>query len=410
MSKEENSILNEITIHNFSSLINSFTVNKQYPHCNPILQQWKNNKEHIYQLFGNELVLKFPVKLNSTKLQQQFARDNFRKKSSHDIIYEIDNESLIKNSLQKDLVFDGKRFPKGMKISRIFQKVLKHHYYNDKSIATEYSNLLQSLYVTGNLCISIDPLDFLTMSDSGYKWSSCHGLKREFRGGLLSLLTDSSTIVCYLESCDSYFLLGDVIVKKKKWRQLAHINQDHSLIIFNTQYPFNNHLAFEKLIGILETILDTKCYLHSINPNDIKLIDFIKDYNSYPEEPLHFNDLFLRKNNGKYENQEIHILSKEKEIIPKRDIIVGNVPLCPVCGERIVAVSKSLECNICDPLENCCTCATPFHKEELHFIDSELYCDTCFDNEFTYCEKCDEIVRRTWIEYGHHSCQKVQIC
>jgi hypothetical protein len=308
----------------------------------------------------------------------------------------------MKNSLQKDTIINNKKYPKGMKISRIFRQIMDDMDF--KTIDMLYSNLLQTLFARGNLCLSIDPIDFLTMGDNACHWSSCHSLGGEFRGGLLSLLVDNCTIVCYLESSNK-FIYNGIHLNNKKWRQLVHINTEDKIAVFNTQYPFEHRLIFNELVTIIKNLFQEESYLHQLCPNTTNAMKILDDYNPSPDEPLHFNDLLIRKINGSYENDIVNIIDTNKEFyLPNKKIIVGNTPKCPICGEKVVSIHKSMECSFCNPLEYCCTCAVPFHNEELHLIDSELYCDTCFDNEFTYCEKCDDIVRRNWINNNVHKC------
>ena len=326
-------------------------------------------------------------------------------KPFNDLINQIDSKSFIKNSLQNNLKIGEITYPKGMKVSKILNKVVAHDAAK-KDVTLSYAQILQTFSAKGNLCISIDPIDFLTMGDNGCGWRYCQSLEGEFRGGLLSLLTDNCTIICYLESSTPFYIKSNIKVTNKKWRQLAHVNLTDNFIIFNTQYPYENDLIFHNLVNKLELLFEEECYLTSLDTKQTDLIELIDDYDCSPEEPLHYNDLLIRNVKGEYENDIVYVLSPLTEFNNKEKIMVGNTPYCPICGKRVVTVHKSIECSLCNPLEHCCTCATPFHNEELHNIDSELYCDQCFDNEFAYCESCDEIIRRTWIEHGHHECNK----
>jgi hypothetical protein len=405
-------ILTKKIIEDVTEIVKIPAVSSQPPNCNSILQQWEDNKKGLYNFLNGNLVLKYPVNISLSSQQEEEGKDFLLKKTAapfDDIIRQIDTKSLVKNSLQNNLRINEHIYPKGMKVSKVFNKLLSET--NEKSnLAILYSQILQTFSAKGNLCISIHPVDFLTMGDNGCGWGYCHSLQGEFRAGLLSLLTDNCTAVCYLESSVPFHLQSDkmnrsVEATNKKWRQLIHVNLTDEFIIFNTQYPYEHDLLFHNLVNKLELLFKKECYLTFLSTKKTDLMELIDDYDCSPEEPLHYNDLLIRNTKGEYENNFVPILSSSTDFKNKGKILVGNTPYCPICGERLVFVHKSMECHICNPLEYCCTCATPFHNEELHNIDSEFYCDTCFDNEFTYCEKCDEIVRRTWID-NHHSCNK----
>jgi len=395
-------------ITNFAKILEKHAINQQLINqinVNPILQQWQENKKGIYKLFNNQLVIKQPFKSNPTEEQIEYAEDKFFlfTKQYQNILNQIDKKSLVTNYLQKTTTIDNKTYPQGMKLTKIFRKIL-----NDdkefKYIDRIYGNFLQTLNLNGNLCISIDPIDFLTMGDNANKWSSCHSLLGEFKGGILSLLTDASTIVCYLESNKKPYIINDVIASNKKWRQLIHIDPDFPYIVFNSQYPFEHNLIQEAIYHMFQKIYNTNLNILEYETTNIKMTDYVSDYNFHGLETLHFNDLFVRKKNGKYENDYLRIVAQDEA--PEQEVIVGNLPYCPICGEYYISCHKSIECNHCNPLEYCCTCGNHFHRDTLHHIDSELYCDSCFDNVFTYCEQCDEIIRRAWVDNNLHDCTK----
>jgi hypothetical protein len=322
-------------------------------------------------------------------------------KDYNNLIKQIDSESLIKNSLQKKTIINENYFPKGMKVSKIFHKIMDK--FNIQTIDQLYSSLLQTLSIEGNLCISIHPLDYLTMSDNSFKWSSCQSLQGEFSAGLLSLLTDCSTIVCYIESKQKEFFLNQVSWNNKKWRQLIHINPDYDTVIFNTQYPFNHDLAHNELINKLQSIISKKTIQCNMR-TDIVARYFFKDINA---KILHHNDLLCEKISGDYENEYIELIAPEDiNLKNKSPIIVGSVPLCPVCGDYFIMQSISLECQHCNPIEYCCNCGLPFDELELHEMNEELFCDTCFDDYFKYCHICDELISKAEEVLGMHYCNQ----
>lgn len=83
--------------------------------------------------------------------------------------------------------------------------------------------LIQEDKVTGILCLSIHPLDYLSLSENTYNWRSCHALDGEYRAGNLSYMMDNTTVVCYLKGEDEAELPhfpAEVKWNSKKWRML----------------------------------------------------------------------------------------------------------------------------------------------------------------------------------------------
>ncbi len=312
------------------------------------------------------------------------------------------------NVLQKDVVINNKKYPKNMKVTRVFNKLIKEQYYIFDRI---YGNVLNNNFLEGNICFSIHPLDFLTMSDNSCGWQSCHALHGEFRGGLLSLLVDETTAICYFEDANEpTYTIYDVEITNKKWRTLLHIHPDHNLIIFNQAYPHTYNYLLEQGAHKLQKVLNVSTQFEFMKSNECNIIDYITDYEVSFGDPLHYNDLTLRGQQGQYEISEVGVIF-DNNLDDNFDditeaIIIGQPALCPVCGNHYVEHHKSLECEQCDPLEYCCTCAVRFLLEELHDFDSELYCEECFDDTFMYCEYCDDILRKTW--ESKHQCKEME--
>ncbi len=42
----------------------------------------------------------------------------------------------------------------------------------------------------------------------------------------------------------------------------------------------------------------------------------------------------------------------------------------------------------------CCNCEQSFNEDEMHYVDGEWYCDECFDEFYTVCDCCGDIVDR----------------
>ena len=73
-------------------------------------------------------------------------------------------------------------------------------------IIQELSRLIQENTISGRLCLSVHPLDFLSLSENQHKWRSCHALDGEYRGGNLSYMCDEVTVITYLKSKEDTIL------------------------------------------------------------------------------------------------------------------------------------------------------------------------------------------------------------
>lgn len=100
---------------------------------------------------------------------------------------------------------------------------------------------MQKNKIEGYLCISVHPLDFLSLSENTHNWRSCHALDGEYAAGNLSYMMDTSTFIIYLRSDEDVKLPNfpsTVLWNNKKWRMLMYLSQDCHMLFAGRQYPF----------------------------------------------------------------------------------------------------------------------------------------------------------------------------
>lgn len=144
----------------------------------------------------------------------------------------------------------------GTKTSRAFNKVCNHYgidklnpqtvtveengvtttktvYPYDKFFA-EYADLVSDLTRQMYFVISVNPLDYLTMS-VGVNWHSCHHIRSGgYKGGCMSYMLDSTSLITYVVT-----ELSDPLHKQPKvYRQMFHY--DNGLFIQSRLYPQGN--------------------------------------------------------------------------------------------------------------------------------------------------------------------------
>lgn len=400
--KEEIFIITLEEIEGFNRIISNITGKKANGYA--IISQWERNKEKLYQSFLDfNTVISFPIAIELTPQEKEKAREKFiaRTYICQNILRQIDSNSLITNRLQKPLVIEGHRFLTGMRVSKVLKKLIENPVYYTE-LENSYSSFLQSFKIRGEGCISISPLDFLTMSENGHNWRSCHSLTGDAKAGPLSLMTDPYTAIIYIKSFDTFDFQG-VKVSNKKWRSLIHINPEVPYVVFNTQYPFISdtilNIFQKKVIEILKSSYPNENFVSDFkNSNDIYRI--IKEVGD-----LHYNDLLsISLETMKFTDKKIAIILPQKEKYKKDlpSIKIGNIPICPVCSCNTLTSRSFLQCHICKPIPHCQICGDDYDEMFLYKVEGGLYCDFCYDTEFTYCENCDALIRRKDLE--NHRC------
>jgi hypothetical protein len=82
----------------------------------------------------------------------------------------------------------------------------------------------------------------------------------------------------------------------------------------------------------------------------------------------------------------VSYLKGTDDAINKEIITVGHTPICPNCGHTHNE-EESIECGACFNDEvRCACCGESHHRDDMHEIDGDWYCDDCC----FYCEYCDE--------------------
>lgn len=309
----------------------------------------------------------------------------------------------------------------GMKLTRALK-----HFIADKNkldtVQTKISMLLQQVELSGDLCISVHPLDFLSSSENTYHWRSCHALDGEYRGGNLSYMVDSCTMICYIKGEEDTDRLPGFPIpwNNKKWRMLLEVNDHKDFMITGRQYPMDlgeNILSVlaDRMLENREIWSDWSTYYVKAVPipgqgeMDLKakyipMRGYLYRYNKVIKDgkgALNYNDLLLSSYYTPY-----YIYRKNGIAVP--EITIGGEPTCPCCGSTTVTTSEALMCDYCTQRYTdegiCCDdCGRWYSSDEsMIFIDNYSYCgnvcESCLREDFTQCERCGEYVLNGDIE------------
>ena len=204
-------------------------------------------------------------------------------------------------------------------------------------------------------------------------------------------MTDSCSIVAYVKSNnDVEYDVNSIefIHNSKKWRQMAYLDINTLSAVFSRQYPSDNEnsakVAREIIAGQYSKFLGIE-NKHTITRNMRRIRGMVKDNN---DNALHYNDiLFIDRE---------YTRLKMVEGGQNPNIIIGNVPLCPMCGERHLDTRDSLLCNRCRGAYRLCPdCGERLYENEgtTHRHSGNWYCESCFNRNFARCPECGDYER-----------------
>ena len=416
-----------------------------------LIDTWYEAKKDFIEIFGEKLIYKTDEKItiDLSEEQKQDEVEKFCLDTSNafpryqDLIRFIrrNQNDFFQNILQKPYDEDGYHIPAGMKISKAFKEFI-----SDKEdlylIQTAASRVIQEGKITGYLCLSVHPLDYLSSSENNYKWRSCHALDGEYRSGNLSYMLDKSTIVCYLCGDKDTILPrfpDEVPWNNKKWRMLLFVSENKNALFAGRHYPFFSKTLMEEIrvkwAYLNWTDLPAAWWLtpptrahenwshwHNDNFKKITFAEWgypdnftlksryipmrneIYDINKLIDDgynPLHFNDLL---NSSfyipyycwfKWSDQPIHFT-------------IGHRVKCVCCENEYLTKSETMLCDDC--LENngiivCGDCGCVMRDEDVIYVESEdrYICRTCFEEYYNTCACCGEVFHNDDIVYDENS-------
>lgn len=412
------------------------------PKTDHIFETWEKNKSKFYHYMGEKLIYEYPEEVSfdlgdKEKHEKviQFANDVFFKWRYEELSAFIDTqeEGFFKNITTIDYIApNGKNIKKGTKLIKAF----KYFINNEKTlkmIQNEASKLIQENKISGKLCLSIHPLDYLSVSENIHNWRSCHSLDGEFRAGNLSYMMDPSTIICYLKSdneCELPNFPSDIKWNSKKWRVLLFISKDNNLIVAGKQYPFSAQTIIDTVLKdvLLESNLIQEekyefwsnwiqsIYDISFNENknlnlhdkyimiEQKLVPISKMIHQKCNTPNEFNDI-LKSTTYKpiyaFKIIEDYFnISHPRTTINSSILSIGDVPYCLHCGERrIESGGGTMRCVICeseygegedDYYTYCDGCGQRIRRDDAWWVEDECLCDHCSETMTNVCESCGE--------------------
>lgn len=304
------------------------------------------------------------------------------------------------------------RFRPGMKTSRVINNIctsygwdkMPENEYIDKygkrrneydAEFAKYADALNPVKVTRHTCISVNPIDFLLMSN-GNSWKSCHYIgdcEDEagcYSSGTISYALDNNSFIFYTVSADYN---GDEIETEPKiLRQVFGYNDNQ--LLQSRLYPQENDTGadqtYENIRNIIQAVI-TKCK------------DVPNRWVKKAVRNVYHGDSATCYPDWSYNNKcNISVLKDYKGSENSlREIVMGAMPRCVKCG-KLHDISENI--NHCGKVYTCTTCGREIDKDEIRWINGEPYCDECT----VYCEACGENYLPddcTWVEdEGRYVC------
>ena len=448
-----------------------------------ILKEWDSQKDrYLINLFGGkDLILSRPFTYTMTKevLKREFDRlyssESLLFSVIKNALYTIERTNMLPNGLSDKLLDvetlidngyagnpvsfvlpDGKVFKisKGMKPMKIIHKLFELYDQSQLEIKYGYnesnyerfrqwhSKLFNQANIDGQLCISIHPLDYMTMSDNANGWESCmrwaSDSPGDYRAGTVECMNSPYLVVAYLHNPNhtlnhktNGYLWGfpdNWEWNSKRWRELFLV-QD-GVICEIKGYPYQDeNLTNAALMWIKE--LAYKNLGWEYNDEELNVnsqIDYPEEevgavYSVFPEPtfhmyqdvgslPLHRMRVNLKKLRFNCENKIDDGFSMTNYV--KKEFIFtvpfGGYATCMNCGgwmDENESRSNSVLCEKCAPGYTCERCGDWIEDGDAYWVENSEYpiCYDCFEyhttrddlTDMVYLEDDSNMYRINWL-------------
>lgn len=225
-----------------------------------LFAQWNRNKNRLRAFtpfFPNgELIYEYPEPvsfgLNDEAKQERLARF-VRELWDYPYLQEFlrDNQdNFFTNIVKEDYQAPHGTARKGMKLIKAFKFFFQSDAEEElKILRDEASAIMNQDKIEGYFCISIHPLDYISISDNACKWHTCHSMDSDYRAGNLNYMADGTTVVCYVRSRDKDCHIDnfpeDVPWNSKKWRALLFFDAESNFVMAGKQYPLQSDATLD---------------------------------------------------------------------------------------------------------------------------------------------------------------------
>lgn len=245
------------------------------------------------------------------------------------------------STLISNIEHDGLKIPAGTKTSRAFNRMCAHYGIdkapNYNKLFAQYADLVASGMRKLHFVISLNPLDYLTMSN-GVSWTSCHSINAVGRhgngnmcaGGCMSYLLDKHSIITYVV----HNIEEPIHETGKLYRQMFYCGD--TFLIQSRLYPQGNDGAvdlYDKFRVIMQEEFTELFNLESSEWCRTTGADIIKQMSR--NTGFHYVDVVghASRNGGTC----CIIFPKEKTTTmnPMNQIEIGHASICTHCGDTM---------------------------------------------------------------------------
>lgn len=241
--------------------------------------------------------------------------------------------------------------------------------------------------ISGDVYLSIHPLDYMTMSDNACRWSSCMSWIEPgcYRQGTVEMMNSPMVVVAYMTSTSGNFHFYDEDWNNKKWRSLFIISKDFITSIKN--YPYDNRSLNFIIVDELKNMVKEKfgwTYGQTLTHNGSNFVDDDEDHELHLYSNEMYNDF----------GTTTHVGCLGLDV---GDIVMNysGKSECMWCGSTCYdGGENSLVCCECGNIKCCDCCGERIYNDEYYTDgDGNIICSNCRWEDYDYDMNSAELYR-----------------
>lgn len=380
---------------------------------NTIDKYWAEAKSKgLYELLGCNLIIKKEIEV--VKSKEQLTADI--REANFDLIREIhhridmtyygeidydsryflrdliSSENIAENRVHDNFEWKFKdnkvvKFSKGQKLTKAIKQICETFGIDIElfeQFRLKQSQILNDKKLKGTLCLSIHPLDYMTMSDNAHDWDSCMSWDNDgcYRTGTIECMNCDQTLVAYIESNNKRYNIGNGLEwNSKKWRQLVMINDQ--AIMTNKGYPYHNDQLSQLVLDWVaelagEDYEGDNIYYDDYTSNDVKGFEYI--------HTLTGDAMYDDTDN---DSRSYVRLSKTHDSVVTMHIGYATAH-CMCCGDSM-DTDEDIICYDCRGDFYCENCSETCDSDsKVTLSNGDTVCSYCYDHYYVSCENCHE--------------------
>ena len=434
-------------------IANSQDIPESYFHIDKIIDSWLLAKKYFIERLNGNLIYQSD-KLVSFELDEKSRVEklshfaelvfiHYNNEPLSNFLYNLPTEDFYHNKTSEEFNYFDIKVPKNFKVVKAF-KFFESNPDILKEIQNEASRIIQEDIVTGYLCFSVHPLDFLSASENVHNWRSCHALDGDYRSGNLNYLMDDDTVICYLKAEKEAILPhfpASVPWNSKKWRTWFHFSDDKTMLFAGRSYPFTSEVGLEYVkniilpeIGIgewtdfhqtmISTMIDEKTNHQFFFDKCVPVGRILKPlkelvrngnktymYNDVLQSSC-YNPLYAYKKEDYFFQPETGQSSSRLTVFH-----IGAECPCPLCGKNRIDYPNIIACKNCaekygleesDYYCTCDVCGITVHEDDAYYLEfSDInVCPDCYERETSKCQACGivDLKDKITVFRGMHLC------